>query len=338
MVQRTGEDWTDVALTVSTARVARASDAPDVQPIKIDFWQPEQAEATTLGRVAKMDGLARAAPQSANAPPAAPAKPAIQAQEAATELQAGAYSAEFKVPGRITLGGDGAQKSFVLSRLNAEPTLLVKTAPAFDQTAYLQAHFVDSEDAPLLPGEVSLHREAAFVGQGHIGFVAPGDGVDLGFGGDDKIKIQRAPVNRKENEPTWFNQTKIETREFKTNIRNLHDFPVKVQVIDQIPISENTAITVEMLAATTPPTEKQVADKRGVMSWTYRSCSRRSQRHSSGLSAEMAGRPRSDDGRRPNRDQWTIRLPFSASSRALGAVPRGESESPPPPRRLGADV
>jgi Domain of unknown function (DUF4139) len=137
-----------------------------------------------------------------------------------------------------------------------------------DQTAYLQAHFVDTEEAPILSGDVALHRDGAFVGQSNIAFVAPGDGLDLGFGADDKIKIQRAPVNRKENEPTWYNQSKIETREFKTTVKNLHDFPVKVQVIDRLPISENTAITVEMLPTTTAPTEKQVGDKRGVMSWT----------------------------------------------------------------------
>jgi hypothetical protein len=52
-------------------------------------------------------------------------------------------------------------------------------------------------------------------------------------------------------------------------VKNLHDFPVKVVLVDQMPISENTAITVEQLPATTAPTEKTVADKRGVMSWTY---------------------------------------------------------------------
>jgi uncharacterized protein (TIGR02231 family) len=272
LAQRTGEDWSDVALIVSTAQVARASDIPNVQPVSIDFWQPEQADEAAPRVAGKfVGGVARAVPQTtAAAPePAPPPKAApIKAEEAATELQANAYSAEFRVPGRISLASDGAEKSFVLARLNADPTLLVKTAPGLDQTAYLQAHFTDAEEAPLLPGEVSLHRDGAFIGQSRIAFVAPGDGADLGFGGDDKIKIQRAPVNRKENEPTWFNQTKIETREFKTNIKNLHDFPVKVQVIDQIPVSENTAISVELLPATTPPTEKQVADRRGVMSWT----------------------------------------------------------------------
>jgi uncharacterized protein (TIGR02231 family) len=272
LAQQTGEDWRDVALTVSTARVARATEVPDVPSLRIDFWQPEQPDAAVLGGLAnRMEKAARSAPQATAAPapePAPPPKPPIRAEEAATDLQASAYSAEFRVPGRVSLASDGAQKSFVLARLNAEPTLLVKTAPGLDETAYLQAHFVDAEEAPLLPGEVSLYRDGAFIGQSQLGLVAPGDGADIGFGGDDKIKIQRAPVNRKENEPTWFNQSKIETREFKTNIKNLHDFAVKVQVIDQIPVSENTAITIEMLPATTPPTEKQVADKRGVMSWT----------------------------------------------------------------------
>jgi hypothetical protein len=140
------------------------------------------------------------------------------------------------------------------------------TAPRTNQGRL--PHFTDPEEAPLLAGEVALHRDGAFVGLGRIAFVAPGDGLDLGFGADDKVKIQRAPVNRRENEPAWYNQSKIETREFKTSVKNLHDFPVKVQLIDQLPISENTAISVDLLPTTTPPTEKQVGDRRGVMSWT----------------------------------------------------------------------
>jgi uncharacterized protein (TIGR02231 family) len=241
-----------------------------VQGEKIDFWQPEIPIAA-----ARMAPTAKALPAggvfgldaSSAQPPAPPAEP-IVAQEATALLQANAYSAEFKAPGRVTLASDGARKSFVLGRLVAQPTLAVKTAPGIDPTAYIQAHFVDAEDAPILAGEVALLRDGAFVGQSRIGFVAPGDGVDLGFGGDDKIKVQRAPVNRKENDPTWYNQTKIETREFTTSIKNLHGFPIKVQVIDQMPVSENVAISVDLSPATTPPTEKQVGDKRGVMGWT----------------------------------------------------------------------
>ncbi|MGD6703623.1 DUF4139 domain-containing protein, partial [Xanthomonas citri pv. citri] len=52
-------------------------------------------------------------------------------------------------------------------------------------------------------------------------------------------------------------------------VKNLHDFPIKVSVIDQIPISENSAIVIDQLPATTPPTDKIVEDRRGVMGWTF---------------------------------------------------------------------
>jgi uncharacterized protein (TIGR02231 family) len=274
--QRTGEDWSDVALTVSTARAAGSADVPEVQPVKIDFWQPPVPVAAAPAPMAKLE----------RATPTPDIVPNIQgwgaaqlsgvthnvfstsAAEIVAQGQSSAYSAEFKVPGRVTLAADGAQKSFLLAHADAPATVLVKTAPGLDQTAYLEAHVTDDGDAPLLAGEVALHRDDMFIGRGRVGFVAPGDGVDLGFGADDKIKVTRAPVNRKENEPTWYNQAKIETREFKTTLKNLHDFPVKIQVIDQLPYSENTAITAELLPTTTAPTEKQVGDKRGVMSWT----------------------------------------------------------------------
>jgi uncharacterized protein (TIGR02231 family) len=272
--QSTGEDWNDVALTVSTARVARSVDVVDLPGQRIDFWQPAMSELSVARPAAK-----RAAQADKAASPAAPPAPStealdgaapqpIAAQDAAAQLQASAYTAAFKAPGRVTLASDGSQKSIVLGRAVIQPTLSVKTAPSVDPVAYVQAHFVDAEDAPILPGQVAIIRDGAFVGEGRVNFVAPGDGVDLGFGGDDKIKVDRAPVNRKENEPTWYNQTKIETREFVTSVKNLHAFPVKVQVIDRAPVSENTAIVVELAPATTPPTDKQVGDKRGVMSWS----------------------------------------------------------------------
>ena len=279
IAQSTGEDWRDIALTVSTARVARAVDVVDLPEQRIDFWQPEVDQSTFFRAPAARKAMApgpaakSAVAETAPTPPAnaaeAPPPPApIAAEDAAAQLHASAYTAAFKAAGRVTLASDGSQKSFVLGRVAVQPTLSVKTAPSVDPTAYVEAHFVDSEDAPILPGQVALIRDGAFVGEGRLGFVAPGDGVDLGFGGDDKVRVDRAPVNRKENEPTWYNQTKIETREFVTSVKNLHAFPVKVQVIDRIPTSENVAIVVELAPATTPPTEKQVGDKRGVMGWT----------------------------------------------------------------------
>jgi uncharacterized protein (TIGR02231 family) len=271
--QLTGEDWTDVALAVSTTRTSRTTAAPDMETLRLIFAE------TYVGRAAPTAGLRmleKAAPRAeadalpAPAPPlAALEKPDVKATEKETTLDAGAFQATFNIPGSVSLAADGTTKIFSINSRRIAPELAVKSVPAIDLTAYLESHFVNEDEAPLLAGTVALYRGGNFIGRGEIDFVAPGDALDLGFGADDRVKVTRLPIKRKENEPNWFGQTKSEAREYKTIVKNLHDFPIKIVLIDQIPVSENTSITVEQLPATTPPTEKTVADKRGVMSWTY---------------------------------------------------------------------
>jgi uncharacterized protein (TIGR02231 family) len=266
VTQRTGEDWGDVALAVSTVRVAGGTAPPDMQTQRIAFYEPPLPPPEAA---AKASGAARPMARALNEAAPAAAPPQIAAIERVATLESGAFQATYQVPGRLSVPGDGTPKSFVLSSRTITPTSTIKSVPALDPTAYVEGHFVNEDDAPILPGDVRVRRDGTFVGMGRVGLVAPGDALDVGFGADDKVKVTRIPVRRKENEPTWFGQTKTEAREFKTTVKNLHDFTVRVTVIDQVPVSENSAIVVEQLPQTTPPTEKQVADKRGVMSWTY---------------------------------------------------------------------
>jgi uncharacterized protein (TIGR02231 family) len=269
--QATGEPWTDVALTVSTVSTQRGTAAPDIQPERIAFDDevPEgmPAPAVPFRHSLKRAARAAAVPAASQAP--SPAPPPKAAEERQTILDAGAYEASFLVPGRIGVPSDGAQKTFRLDSRTVAPSLLVKTLPALDPTAYLEAHLTNDGDAPLLPGDVHLLRDGTFVGTGTIALVAPGDTLDLGFGADDRVKVVRVPVKRKENDPAWAGTNKMEIDEFKSTVKNLHDFPVKVRLIDQMPFSETTTIVVEQVAGTTPPTDKIVGDKRGVMGWTF---------------------------------------------------------------------
>ncbi|MDF3063243.1 MAG: hypothetical protein K0S06_3352 [Microvirga sp.] len=263
VTQRTGEDWGDVALAVSTVRVNRGAAAPDLPPLQVSFYEPRPV---AQGRPAPMSRSMEARDEVA-ARAAAPAAPLAKAEEVEATVEAGAFQATFNVPGRVTVPQD-ASKSVVLAKRALAPNLLVRTAPVIDETAYLEASFVNEDEAPLLPGEVAIHRDGAYVGKARLKLTATGDTVDLGFGADDRVKIVRVPLRRRENEPSWIGQTKTDLREFKTTVRNLHAQPIRITVVDRLPFSENTAIQVELLRETTPSTEKQVNDKRGVMAWT----------------------------------------------------------------------
>jgi uncharacterized protein (TIGR02231 family) len=219
---------------------------------------------------ASQDALRRApAPAAPIAGGVAAAEPERRAEEREATADSGAFSAEFRVPGRISVARDGAARTVRLASREVEPELQVKAAPALDTTAYLTARFANADDAALLPGEVMLHRDGVFVGKARIGLVASGDMLDLGFGADDRVKIERAPVRRRENDPAWYNSSKFQLTDMRTVVTNLHARPIRVTIVDRVPVSENTAIVVEQLRETTTPTEKQVGDRRGVMGWSW---------------------------------------------------------------------
>jgi len=270
IVQRTGEDWLDVSLAVSTASGNRGTAVPDVQPQKIDFYELPVAESARAAPAPPPDSDSTTTRVAGKAATGSPPEPVRRpATETVASVEAGSYQAAFRLPGKFNIPGDGTQKSFLISTVRITPIVIVKTAPALDQKAFLELRFNNEEDAPLLAGDISLHRDGAFIGTGHLGPTAPGEDATLGFGADDRVKVTRVPVKRKENEPSWYGSTKTESREFKTVVKNLHDFGIRATITDQVPFSENSAIVVEQLSATTPPTEKAPADKRGVLSWTY---------------------------------------------------------------------
>ena len=270
--QNSGEDWQEAKLTLSTLSVTRGTAAPELRGEKIAFYERPVPRPMMVGRAAsspeaaanmlkdEMEAASRQKVASAPAP-----RPIEEAQ---AQVDAGAYQTEFSVPGKITLPSGGVEKSVRLGAEKPEPKVVVRTAPVLDPTAYLEASFEQGGEVPLLPGEVLLSRDGAYIGRGRLPLVAPGDTARLGFGSDDRIKVARVPVNRKTRDPGFLGSTKTDKFEFRTTIKNLHSFPVNVVIEDRVPVSEDQSITVERMPEMTKPDAEAPEDRRGIVVWT----------------------------------------------------------------------
>jgi uncharacterized protein (TIGR02231 family) len=270
VTQSTGEDWSNVTLGVSTVRIGRGGSAPELTTLVAQY--PQVPKPMALGTASD---LARPAPMTRQAQSPAMAKVAEAVErERADEQQAvvevGDFQATFRIPGRVSLGAAEGAKSLRIASINVPADLSVRAAPVMDPTAFLEASFRQTDDATLLPGKVAIYRDGVFVGRGRISASAKDETVRLGFGADDKIKIERAVLKRNEGSAGLLVTTsKTDERSFKTTIRNGHDFPIRVAIEDQLPVSENEDIVVEMLPATTPPTASNIRDRRGVLEWSF---------------------------------------------------------------------
>ncbi|MCK1383706.1 mucoidy inhibitor MuiA family protein [Bradyrhizobium sp. 21] len=272
VTQSTGEDWSNVTLGVSTVRIGRGGSAPELNSLVAQY--PQVPKPRALGSVSDTVMPAAAPMQRKVEAPAHVSRSREDLAERAEEQQAvaeiGDFQATFRIPGRVSLGAAEGAKSLRITSMNVPVDLMVRAAPVMDPTAFLEASFKQTDDTTLLPGKVAIYRDGVFVGRGKLSGSAKDDIVRLGFGADDKVKVERAVLKRNEGSAGLIVTTsKTDERSFKTTIRNGHDFPIKVAIEDQLPVSESEDIVVEMLPATTPPTASNIRDKRGVLEWSF---------------------------------------------------------------------
>jgi uncharacterized protein (TIGR02231 family) len=266
IVQTTGEDWADVVLAVSTVRTALGGSAPDLRPLIVRY--PAPAAPRPVANMRELSAGYSAPLQDGEARGLDKAR-SKQAEEQQAVLDASGFQVVFRIPGRIAVPAGQGSKSFRIASAAIAPELMVHAVPALAETAFLQASFKHAEDAPLLPGRVSIYRDGVFVGRSPLTLAAKDEVVRLGFGADEKVKVARTVVRRIEGTAGLIGSSKTDEREFKTVIRNAHEFAIRVAIEDQLPVSETEDIQVEMLPVTTPPTARDLRDRRGVMEWAF---------------------------------------------------------------------
>ncbi len=265
IVQQTGEDWTDVALSLATAMTAKGGNAPELRPLIVRYPEPPRplaaAPATPAPAQFEQSQRGRAAE--------APLAPKVAASEQEATLDTGGFQAVFQIPGRVTVPADQGAKSLRIGTTTSAPKLVIRAAPALDPTGYLEASFTQSEAAPLLPGRIAIYRDGIYVGRGQMKLTPTGEIVHLGFGADEKINITRAVVRKIEGSTGIISTAKTDEREFRITVRNGHGTPVSVAIEDQMPVSEIADVQVELLPVTTPPSERDPRDRRGVLVWNF---------------------------------------------------------------------
>ncbi|BCJ91322.1 hypothetical protein IZ6_20570 [Terrihabitans soli] len=271
VTQTTGEDWSGVSLSVHTADTYGRTSAPDILAWRAGILdESDRYRAKVSARDQAFGGslgeMQRAAPMAAPAEPEQADKP-ITAVSA--EILNTGYTTSFVIPGRVSVTADGTQKTLLISKQDETPKLQIETAPAIAPTAYVQAAFNLTGETPLFPGQVALYRDGTLMGREKIGLTAPGDEVELGFGQDDRVRVEHVPVKTLEEGPRLLSDRRTETRSFKTIVTNFHDTPVSVRVMNRIPFSEQDKVEVTEIEATPKPTARNFKDVRGALAWDF---------------------------------------------------------------------
>ncbi len=194
------------------------------------------------------------------------AREAVALDEVRARVDVQAFQAIYGIAGRITVPATGETKRVQIDDMQLDPALIVRAVPKREEKAYVYAKLTTARGTPLLPGQISLFRDTTFVGNGRLPLLAPGEEHELGFGVDDAIRIRHTLAEEKRGETGIITSSKTDARSYRISVKNLHERAINLTVLDQIPVSQNADIKVE-LTGKTAPTKRDVDDKRGVLAW-----------------------------------------------------------------------
>jgi uncharacterized protein (TIGR02231 family) len=259
ITQRTGEDWPECALTLSTARPMVAAKVPELDPWYLDRRRPPVPVAPAAVPLSR--GVDRQAAFGESLQAAGAAAPAFADLDATVEQ--GVTAATYTPPQPVAVPADGASHRATIASVDLETELDYVTAPVRSADVHLRATVVNSSAHTLPAGRAAVFHDADFVGSTALPMWAPGEDVELALGLDDRIRVERKLVRRTAGKAT-LGSTRRREVEYETKIENHTPRAARVTVLDQLPVARDHEIAVK--PATAEPEPAETTDL-GVVTW-----------------------------------------------------------------------
>ncbi|MEP2530796.1 DUF4139 domain-containing protein [Shimia sp.] len=253
--QNTGEDWSDVALTLSTSR-------PN------DQTRPSNLNPDLRWITDRNDHGRRSEKAGADYVMAEPA-PAPIIEEIASLGFADGITATYAYPTDVSITSQADFLRLSLDTLSTPPQVFALANPLRDETAYLMASIINDTGELLLPShEASFYLNGQFISRGALPLIAAGDEIDLSFGPINGLRLSHTLRDRESGDTgvlTSRNEQR-ETHEF--SIRNLTDRSWDMRILGHVPYSEQEDLEVTW-QSNPHPDVTNYKDRRGILAWHH---------------------------------------------------------------------
>ncbi|BCL37041.1 mucoidy inhibitor MuiA family protein [Nostoc sp. MS1] len=266
ITQNTGEDWQDVALTLSTAKPGLGTIPPKLQPWYIDaptlqVWRSQR-------RLGPSPSLPAISPTSVPPGVGNPTEEESQdslilAETAKAEVSKEGSIVTFKINNGGNIPSDGTPHTITVFNDDYSCNFNYVAMPRLVSFAYLEANVKNSSGGvTLLPGEANIFRDDMFCGTTQLEHIAPGEKFTLNLGIDEGLKIERDLIERQVDKKLIGNQRRT-TYAYRLVITNLLNQESLLKLTEQLPVSRDEQIKVRMNGSK-PPIQ---LGEMGILEW-----------------------------------------------------------------------
>lgn len=271
IAQQTGENWTNVPLTLSTVNPNQRTTGqlPYVQRLSL---YEESEDARVRRELPMMDASPVMMEEPAYNKGAGAAMAPLPNFTVSSQNKNGII--EYRLPQLVSIPSDGRRVRTVIGEQSGNSKLWIRSTPSVETAAYWYA------SAPFLTpdwvdGSLQLYRDDNYVGQSRYNYqVLKEQGI--GFGRDSNMLVKELTNEDKQGEKGVLNRTQTLTTTKSYQFTNQHNRSVRLQVLGSEPISRDDSLKVAV-THTPPVTERDWNDNQGMVAWEFNLPSKQSQ-------------------------------------------------------------
>lgn len=249
--QSTGVDWKNVKLHLSSAMPLANNSRPILTPKYIDYQiiaYKKTYKNEFLNDKAKVsEQLYQMNSYQAPVPALPPAELAVEESAGNQEDNTQSFNEVFDVEALHTILNNASDQQIIQYNSQEIPAIYEYHAvPKLEPSVFLLAKITDYGKYNLLSGNANIFYKDTYIGQSYIDTKTTLDTLLLSLGRDEEVVIKRVKPTDVTYAPKLFNNYKKETIVYDIVIKNNKSVPISIEVLDQIPISKNAEIEVEL--------------------------------------------------------------------------------------------
>ncbi|EDY85013.1 conserved hypothetical protein [Verrucomicrobiia bacterium DG1235] len=242
--QQTGEDWTDVTLSLHTNQANRRGNVPELYPWRVNRQQDEEVyELSSFGMSEKRQRSALlqnsiAVADMAMAPPS----------EQQIAVTTSTVSFQVTLPGSVTVPSARENSTLPVTSAAFAAEFWSEVVPKVQLDTYLRARSVNELQIPILPGIALAFVDGKLSSKVNLEKTLPTEKLELSLGTDANIVVERIEGAQLDKDTGFLDKTVTLTRSYTNKVTNYHSIAHKVVLVDQFPISTDAKIEITRLS------------------------------------------------------------------------------------------
>lgn len=257
VAQATGENWQDVALTLSTVRPSEQTAPGQIWPWQRWIEDPAQNRQKQLERVQSY---------SDDAVMGAVAEPVMEAEQADAVFDGLAVT--YSYPSTVSVASRADNIRISLGELSTAAETVAQAVPLSDTNAFLMAEITNDMGELILPGTAMFYLDGRFIGQQQLELIPAGAEAEMAFGPIDGLRLTRTVLDRNAGDRGIISKSNELSERVEIKVENLTGEAWPLRLLDRVPFSEQEDLEIEWRAQPAA-SEENVDGKRGIMAWEF---------------------------------------------------------------------